>query len=553
MSISSLRLRLGRPNGTGPDPLPDPVTPAREPLPPGGILALFCLLLLLILLVQIVSFATGPLAELHQATIAAAADAPARTADLQPTLSADPAGVRTPEGRPAEASPLDNEISLAQRHHDRGRVRMAALAAAAVGALYVLLIHRRRVRTRGQLSNTVMILMFGCGSLMLASRLFVQPAIPGYAAWGILDVVLLQSAAAVLIPWSARESILSSAALLIIWSVTFLVPAGARGELMDRLVGVIVSPLALATAAMFCDWRRRRREDIEERKRLDRRVELMGGELSRARIVHDAMFPRPFHGAPIALDYGYEPIQEIGGDYVHVYRHPESGVTMLTMLDVAGHGLAAALTVNRLFGELERILAEHPDATPHTVIALLNRYIHLTMSAHSLFATGACLRLDPATGELTWVNAGHPPAIVRHLDSRTTSLPSTTFLLGVVGSDEFDPCEQRMRLRPGETLIVYTDGAFEARSPRGECFGLRRIEELLSFDPPPRSWPRFIASAVAEHHCGNAGDDVLIASLTLTALRVGGGGGGGANMNTSTAAGARGGPESGAAAARPRA
>jgi len=480
---------------------------------PATILGLFCLLLLLLIAVQFIVFAVDTMPHLHQAAERARAE--------QMQVNNDPGIVNGADAvEPTVTNAVGSGAATAKRQLDRGRTRLAALAAAAAGVIFVLIFHRRRVQTRGQLSNTVMILMFGCGSLMLASRLLVQGTLPGYAAWGILDVVLLQGIAALLMPWSARESILSSAALLLIWGVTFIVPAGARGELIDRLVGVIVSPLALAPAAMLCDWRRRRREDMEERKRLDRRVELMGGELSRARIVHDAMFPRPFSGEPIALDYVYEPIQEIGGDYVHVHRNAKTGVTMLTMLDVAGHGLAAALTVNRLFGELERIIAEHPDATPHTVMALLNRYIHLTMSGHSLFATGACLRLDPATGELSWVNAGHPPAIVRHLQARTTSLPSTTFLLGVVGSDEFDPCEQRMRLRPGECLIAYTDGAFEARNPRGECFGLKRIEELLCFDPPPRSWPRFIASAVADHHQGSAGDDVLIASLTLTALRV---------------------------------
>jgi len=235
--------------------------------------------------------------------------------------------------------------------------------------------------------------------------------------------------------------------------------------------------------------------------------------------VHEAMFPRPFTGH-IMFEYEYQPIQEIGGDYVHVQACGETGRVTLTLLDVAGHGLSAALTVNRLFGELERILAENAAAEPGEVMRLLNRYINLTMSHHGLFATGTCLRLDPNSGELLWVSAGHPPALVRHGHGQISELPSTGMLLGALPPDEFDPNQQQRMIQPGDVVIAYTDGAFEARDANGRRFGIERIRETARFDPPPRSWPKFIANAVARHHAGHAEDDVLITALTLQSLRV---------------------------------
>ncbi|MEM7229557.1 MAG: PP2C family protein-serine/threonine phosphatase [Planctomycetota bacterium] len=244
-------------------------------------------------------------------------------------------------------------------------------------------------------------------------------------------------------------------------------------------------------------------------------MQSIGGEFTRARIVHDAMFPKPFDVGHIAFEYQYEPIAEIGGDYVHIHVCKESGKIYLTLLDVAGHGLAAALTVNRLFGELERIRAENPHAQPHDVMLLLNRYINLTMSRHSLFATGMCMSLDPSSGTLTWVNAGHPPSLLRTTDGGVRDLETTCMLLGVQNPNDFEPNEQQIAMHPGDVVIAYTDGVIEARSPAGEQFGMDRLRETAKFNPPPRFWSRFITSAVSTHHNGNPDDDLLVVALTL--------------------------------------
>ena len=339
--------------------------------------------------------------------------------------------------------------------------------------------------------------------------------VPGLATLGIADLFLLHLGACLVVPWTARESTVAFAPLLIIWAVTFLVPQDTGLELLDRVVLVILSPMILVPGMMIASWWTKRRKEDAERLRLNRQVQSLGGELSRARIVHDAMFPQPCETGYLSFDYQYLPIAEIGGDYVHIYVCPRTDRLTMTLLDVAGHGLAAALTVNRLFGELERIRAENPTAQPAQVMVLLNRYINLTMAPVNLYATGTCMMLDPASGELVWVNAGHPPAFLRHEDGRVSELSGTAMLLGALDYDEFDANQQVMTIHPGDTIIAYTDGAFEARNADDKQFGLKRLRETARFSPPPRNWTKFIATAVAQHHQGRADDDVLIASLTL--------------------------------------
>jgi serine phosphatase RsbU (regulator of sigma subunit) len=291
-------------------------------------------------------------------------------------------------------------------------------------------------------------------------------------------------------------------------------------DAFTRLVTAIVAPAVLIPGAALAAWRFKRSEVDFDHAMLGQKVKNIGGELSRARLVHDAMFPKPTDTGHVVFEYEYVPMQELGGDYVHVHHCRTSGRVYLTLLDVAGHGITAALTVNRLFGELERIRAESPDAEPNEVMELLNRYVNLTMAPYNLYATGACLMLDPNTGELKWVNAGHPPGLIRRVDGTLIDLPGTTLLLGASSYAEFVTNQQSTALRPGDSVIVYTDGAFEARDRMGERFGLQRLRETAAFNPPPRSWPRFLITAVGKHLKGAAEDDMLIASLRLCSYRI---------------------------------
>ena len=408
-----------------------------------------------------------------------------------------------------------------EMHAGRVWIRLGGFVAAILTVAGWLVFTRGRLETRGQVTTTATLMLIIVGTILIATRLVLQKAVPTHPIFGIVDLLVLHLLACLFLPWTPKESVPPFALLLLLWAVSILAPRFEEIDILDRVVGAIISPAILVPGALIAGWRSRRRQEDLERLQLGQQVRDIGGELSRARIVHDAMFPPPSGDGAVEFDYEYVPIAEIGGDYVHLHRCRDTGKVCLTLLDVAGHGLAAALTVNRLFGELERIRAENPKAAPGDVMSLLNRYIFLTMARHNLYATGACFELDPANGNLTWVNAGHPPAMLRQTTGSVSDVPGTTIMLGVESPDEFEPNEQVTTLRPGDVVIAYTDGAFEARDRNGKRLGIDLLRRTAAFDPPPRSWTKFMAHAVAQHHEGNADDDVLIASLTLRSLRVG--------------------------------
>ena len=293
-------------------------------------------------------------------------------------------------------------------------------------------------------------------------------------------------------------------------------------ELSNRAVQLAI---AIAPAIVIALFRMRNASIRHQRETLEGRVEAFGGELNRAREIHDSMFPDPIEG-DIRLEYTYDPLLGIGGDFLHVHQHESSGRVTLTLLDVSGHGLAAALTVNRLFGELERICAEHPDeVTPQLLMCGLNRYVHLVMAKHSLYATAACVQMDPGTSKLHWVVSGHPPPLLRLRNGSVEDLDCTSVILGALEPELFEPNERTKSLGIGDVVLVYTDGTFESRNEAGEFFGLARLRETFAFDTPPRDWSRFVASTVERFRGKHSGqsqsveDDLLVASMTLSAQR----------------------------------
>ena len=153
------------------------------------------------------------------------------------------------------------------------------------------------------------------------------------------------------------------------------------------------------------------------------------------------------------------------------------------------------------------------------MLALLNRYINLTMVKHNIFVTALAITLDPCIGKLHWANAGHPPAFLRGANGVVTRLPATAVLLGALEASEFVPDQKTLELSPGDAIVIYTDGAFETRDRLGQSLGLPRLDQMMHTQPPPRNWPQFISSTVERHAAGRPEDDILIAALTYVSPR----------------------------------
>lgn len=361
---------------------------------------------------------------------------------------------------------------------------------------------------------SLMIMLLGCISLL---KHIVVIQFTNQTSDFIVPLLFWHLLACFFLPWTPRESLRPVLPLLGLWAVGVL---ALRQDLSSwqRVLTVVVVPVILVPGLGICAFRLRYHSESFRTRMVGKHFLSMRQEFARARSIHESMFPLPHDDGFVRFDYTYTPMRELGGDYVHLDVSPE-GLVHATLMDVTGHGLPAALTVNRLYGELERIRAESPLAEPGEVLTLLNRYIHLTMVKHNIFVTAVCMTLDPNRGIMHWANAGHPPAYLRGVNGTVTQLPSTTVLLGALDPREFAADQRTIELSPGDVIVFYTDGTFETRDRLGQSLGLKELQSMMSAQPSPRNWPQHIASAVARHSAGRPEDDILIASLTLKALR----------------------------------
>ena len=366
-----------------------------------------------------------------------------------------------------------------------------------------------------------------CGSAnLLAERLAVAfeadpPHDPAayYLSRAVTDILINHFVAALFIRWSVREALRPAVALLavnLLLAATFLrghFPSGSAIALL------LLSPLCVVPGLVVSWWRYSKLRETFRAQFESVQYRQLQAELSDARRLHESLLPAQQHDGPVRLSYVYEPMRQIGGDLIYLHRPPDPGDSSLSIvvLDVTGHGIAAALTVNRLIGELDRLLAEDSGLSPGRLIHSLNRYVSLTLARHGIFATAFCAKVNCESEFLEWCNGGHPPAFIRRTGGRLEPLESTGPLLGLDDYETYSAKEQLARFEPGDALVCYTDGAAEAMNSSGEMVGVAGVERILvrcaADGCPPRDWPAAMLRGVFDHRKAPPADDTLIAVL----------------------------------------
>jgi serine phosphatase RsbU (regulator of sigma subunit) len=136
-----------------------------------------------------------------------------------------------------------------------------------------------------------------------------------------------------------------------------------------------------------------------------------------------------------------------------------------------------------------------------------------------MFATAVLAELDTQTGMFRWVNAGHPEPLLLRGGRLVKSLqvrPRPPLGVDLRGSRAAPvPAVGTEALEPGDSVLLYTDGVTDARSPSGEFFGEERLADMIvrnmaSGLPAPETMRRVVQALLA-HQAGNLHDDASLA------------------------------------------
>ncbi|MCC7203559.1 MAG: SpoIIE family protein phosphatase [Phycisphaeraceae bacterium] len=240
-------------------------------------------------------------------------------------------------------------------------------------------------------------------------------------------------------------------------------------------------------------------------------------EVQRIADIQRALIPAKLPQLPgLTMASSYHTFDQAGGDLFDVVPLAPAGGALLWGLfiaDVAGHGPASAVVM----AMMHAILYATPPGVggPGDYLRFANDHL-LAKRIENTFVTAFLSGYDPVNRRLTYSRAGHPAPMLRHRDGQVTRLDqAATFPLGIFEHDNFQQATHA--LEPGQTVLMFTDGVVDARSPDGRDFGEEALATLLTrIDSSPRDVVHEVEQALIRHQAGRpAGDD-----RTLLVLRV---------------------------------
>jgi hypothetical protein len=206
------------------------------------------------------------------------------------------------------------------------------------------------------------------------------------------------------------------------------------------------------------------------------------------------------------------PANDVGGDLVDYVPLP-GGRTGMALGDVAGKGLGAALLMSKLQATLRALV--QGGGSLDALAGRLNAILHRD-GLENRFATLFYLEVEPSSGRVRYVNAGHNPPLVTRGPS-LQRVGASSIPLGM-----FEPvsyAEGVLDLAPGETLVAYSDGLVEAEGPAGEEFGMDRLERSVA--RLAGATPRILGEGLLAELDGFVGEGRPADDVSLLVLRRG--------------------------------
>jgi phosphoserine phosphatase RsbU/P len=237
-----------------------------------------------------------------------------------------------------------------------------------------------------------------------------------------------------------------------------------RPTAFSKLDRQILDALAADAASILDNARLVERE--RERQRLEQEINI-------ARDIQQALLPRNFPDNPNFAVSGVNfPCLSVGGDYFDVFPLSD-GRTAFVIADVSGKGLGAAIVTTMLQGALSGMTL---GTEPARLFNHVNRFLcdHTEVGRYATVFFG----LLDQEGHLEFINAGHPSPFLIRRGKAEEAFTEGSYPVGLVPEAEYTAA--CLKLEPGDTLVLFTDGVTEAMDPEEQLFGVPRLRQVLT-------------------------------------------------------------------------
>ena len=243
-----------------------------------------------------------------------------------------------------------------------------------------------------------------------------------------------------------------------------------RFDLQDESMAELI-----ASQAASAIQRVKLQEDRIERLKLER-------ELDVARRIQMGVLPKTLPTCPgYELASFSEPGEQTGGDIFDVVPLPESygipGGLLMLLADATGHGVGPALSVTQVRAMLR--IGVRLSATLEELFQHINAQLADDLSSDR-FVTAFLGVIDPVKHQVIYVSGGQAPLLHYHAaDNRCEWLDATTLPMGVMAEPPMDEVSP-MAMKPGDMLVLLTDGIYEYQNPANVQFGSKRVGESVA-------------------------------------------------------------------------
>jgi serine phosphatase RsbU (regulator of sigma subunit)/DNA-binding response OmpR family regulator len=198
-------------------------------------------------------------------------------------------------------------------------------------------------------------------------------------------------------------------------------------------------------------------------------------ELSKVRKIQVSFLPDFSKIRGYDISSTYLPAEDISGDFFDGY-YLNDHIFQITICDVSGHGVASSYVGNQLRTLFKNLSA--PGKNPSLIAKEASGVMTTELKDMYYFATAIICQIDLDSGNMVYVNAGHPPMILNSAESGTCSiLEYTGPIIGLFPDNTYHDAE--LTLESGDSLLMYTDGLTEAADRKSSLFTMFGEERLL--------------------------------------------------------------------------
>ncbi len=248
------------------------------------------------------------------------------------------------------------------------------------------------------------------------------------------------------------------------------------------------------------------------------RMEMINRDLQKARNIQLHWLPEPvLHANEYEIAAENQPASHISGDFYNWFDLPidadhPTHRTAVVIGDVSGHGLPAAFLMATTQLIIKNTLPSVVD--PGVCLTELNRQL-CALAYQGQFVTILAMVVDHDTGEVALASAGQSPPLLKR-DGIASEVPiDPQLVVGVDDSIVYDTF--RAAVKPGDEIVLFTDGVVESANDAGEQFALSRLIDAFQTAPVgPEKTIHSILGAIAVHRQGGDPND----DLTLVVLRL---------------------------------